>query len=653
MKNTTIPTIFVTLAAVLPASAQVTYDTIASGAEYSDPQINSRGDIAYISDTGSVTSAWRLTAGSTTPQLLAASGTTTSPFRGYRDFSSLADGADYRVVIESLRDLDLGEDGNAAFVTDFVIEPEGVEYEINQYNNSAIWVTGDGTIIDRTSPDEAPHVQCWLVSLENMRAYHFIENGEQVFGADDNDFRYDEFGAPVVGSDGQVTFKATGRDWRVITPPDTFGNVYLDGTWIYRRPSVTDPFDPEIFMGRPPFLAVDGAIAAGTTGTLASTTATPAPDAGDGIVSASIEGTSPLEADGLWKGSGGALTPVAIAGNSASVSDGNYFQFGQPSNAASGNAAFWAELTSGETILIQRSGGIFAAAFAGSQAPGFTGSETISSLGDPSINATGTAAFTAQVDGIPTVYVGSTPSALRLVARGGEAAIGISGAFFENFGAPRINELGQVAFPAKFRRADGSLAFGVWAMDTNGDLLRIAHAGGTLTGKIVAGIALSDFSNAGQMVLNTTFTDGSDALIRASIEPVSVEDFATWAAANIPSSSDRAPLDDPDSDGVANLAEFAAGTDPTAPDQGPAPEIILVLTPAGDTVIEATFPILLPSAGVDFEVEVSADLNSWTDDVEIISATLAGGGMQEVVARELPAPSGNTGRCFIRITLSN
>ena len=652
MKNTTIP-ILAALSAALPVSAQVTFDTIASGADFADPRINSRGDVAYISDTGGTTSAWRLLAGSSTPQLLAASGTTTSPFRGYGDFSSLADGADYRVVIETVRELDLGEDGNAAFITDFVIEPEGDEFEINQYNDSAIWVTGDGTIIDRTSPDEAPHVQCWLVSLENMRAYHFIENGEQVFGADGNDFRYDEFGAPVVGSDGQVTFNATGRDWRVVTPPDTFGNVFLNGTWIYRRPSAAEPFDPEIFMGRPPFLAVGGATAAGTTGTLVATTATPAPDAGDGIVSASLEGTSALEADGLWTGLGGVLTPVAIAGNSAPVSSGDYFQFGQPSNVASGNAAFWAELTSGETILIQRAGGIFAAALEGSQAPGFTGGETISSLGDPSMNSTGTAAFTAEVDGEPAVYVGSTPASLRLVARAGETAIGISGALFENFGAPRINALGQVAFPAKFRRADGSLAFGIWAMDTNGDMLHVAHEGDTLTGKTVAGITLSDFSNAGQLVLDTTFTDGSDALVRATIQPAAIENYAAWAEANIPDAANRAPLDDPDSDGIANLTEFASGSDPMDPDGENAPEIVLVQLPTGEPVIEATFKTLLPAAGVDFEIEVSADLDSWSNDVEVVSATLAGGGMQEIVAREIPGSDGNTGRCFLRITLSD
>ncbi len=652
MKKTTVPT-FLALAAALPASAQVTYETITSGAEYSDAQINSRGDIAYISETTDNSSAWRLSAGSATPQLLATSGTTTSPFRGYQNFSSLADGADYRVIIESVRDLDLGEDGNAAFITDFVNEPAGDQYRIRDYNDSAIWVTGDGTIIDRSSPEEAPHLQCWLVCLENMRTYHFIENGVQVFGSDGNDFRYYELGAPVVGTNGQVTFNAVGRDWRIVTPPDVFGNVFIQGTWIYRRPSPGNTFDPERFMGRPPFVAVSGATASGTSGTLVSPSTTPAPDSGDGIVSSSLEGTTALEADGLWTASGGNLTPLAIAGNSAPASEGTYYEFGLPSNAASGNAAFWAGLTDSEAIFIKRSGDIFTTVVTGAPAPGFTGGATISSLGDPAINAIGTATFTARVGDIPAVYVGSTPSALRLVARAGETAIGISGALFENFGAPRINALGQVAFPAKFRRADGSRAFGVWAMDTNGDLLSIAHAGGSLTGKTVADLALSDFSNSGQMIINTTFTDDSNALVRASIQPASIDDFATWAAVNIPSTSERAPLDDPDQDGIANLAEFAAGTDPTTPNIGNAPEIVLLQTPTNGTLIEASFPTRLPAAGINFEVEVSADLTNWTDDVEIISATLTGGGMQEIVARETIGSARNTGRCFLRVTLSD
>ena len=141
--------LFCLLAIALPATAQVSYDTIASGDGYSSAKINSRGDIAYLatSSTGA-TSAWRLPTGSSTAQKLAASGDSTSPFRTYGiNYSSLDNGASYRVEIAEIRDPDLGEDGNVAFVTDFVIEPDGDEYRIRSYNNSAIWVTGDGTIL--------------------------------------------------------------------------------------------------------------------------------------------------------------------------------------------------------------------------------------------------------------------------------------------------------------------------------------------------------------------------------------------------------------------------------------------------------------------------------------------------------------------------
>ena len=152
------------------------------------------------------------------------------------------------------------------------------------------------------------------------------------------------------------------------------------------------------------------------------------------------------------------------------------------------------------------------------------------------------------------------------------------------------------------------------------------------------------------MVLDATFTDDSQALIRATIQPASIENYAAWAAANIPNASDRDALDDPDNDGVANLAEFAAGTDPMEAGGENAPDIILLETANGQPVLEATFSTPLPSTGVTFEVQVSKDLITWTDDIEIVSATLTGGGMQEVVAREIP--SGNTNRCYLRVSLS-
>ena len=65
---------------------------------------------------------------------------------------------------------------------------------------------------------------------------------------------------------------------------------------------------------------------------------------------------------------------------------------------------------------------------------------------------------------------------IALIARGGNPAPGVTGAYFESFNYLSVNDLGQAAFRAFL--SDGS--YGLWATDLNGTLQLIAHRGDTI-----------------------------------------------------------------------------------------------------------------------------------------------------------------------------
>ncbi len=71
------------------------------------------------------------------------------------------------------------------------------------------------------------------------------------------------------------------------------------------------------------------------------------------------------------------------------------------------------------------------------------------------------------------------------------------------------------------------------------------------------------------------------------------------------------PLDDPDADGQSNLAEFTFGTDPLSGNTAAGlPLTPLAINPDGTTTVEVLLAAGRPT-GVQIDLEVSADLQTW------------------------------------------
>ena len=97
--------------------------------------------------------------------------------------------------------------------------------------------------------------------------------------------------------------------------------------------------------------------------------------------------------------------------------------------------------------------------------------------------------------------------------------------------------------------------------------------------------------------------------------PLSVVDaapfFNDWAATNLVSvPSQSGPLDDPDNDGAANLAEFAFGTDPLT-GNGLGPAILPSFTGANGFYGVELLELEGHQLGVQIDVDAAADLNHW------------------------------------------
>jgi len=88
-------------------------------------------------------------------------------------------------------------------------------------------------------------------------------------------------------------------------------------------------------------------------------------------------------------------------------------------------------------------------------------------------------------------------------------------------------------------------------------------------------------------------------------EPPVGQTYEDWAAANITGGAAAAKTDDPDNDGLVNLAEFALGTNPTVYDS----EAISVLAD-GRSVSYTTASGI---TGVSATLQTSADLVTWVD----------------------------------------
>jgi hypothetical protein len=245
-----------------------------------------------------------------------------------------------------------------------------------------------------------------------------------------------------------------------------------------------------------------------------------------------LQGTSGGNTDsqGIFRGSGGALTQIARAGQTAPDGNGIFIPgnfLGNVQLNDSGQAAFWLELTgtSGGTkddsgIFLGDGGPITQIAREGDIAP--DGDGHLEAFWYPALNNAGEVAFTAGISGTKGglrdgegVFSGAGRR-LTQIARTGQNAPDGNGAysFFEL--APELTDAGHVAFRAGLNGTSGGSNDNVGLFFYNGvELQEVARTGQALGGSIINGLSLSNdaINEHGQVAYRAHLLNGKEAVV--------------------------------------------------------------------------------------------------------------------------------------------
>ncbi|MBE3100271.1 MAG: PEP-CTERM sorting domain-containing protein [Planctomycetes bacterium] len=293
--------------------------------------------------------------------------------------------------------------------------------------------------------------------------------------------------SPALNASGQAAF------WAALTGT-TDGSNY----GIFRGSS-----------GTPTAIARDKWAAPGTGGgTFSSTFSDPALNAsGQAAFQAGLTGTSDGSTGGIFRGDGSTTTAIAREKWAAPGTGGGTFAYlSYPALNASGQAAFYAELTGtsdGSSVGLFRGDGSTTVAIAREKwaAPG-TGGGTFWYFSSAALNASGQAAFYASLTGTSD---GSTQgifrgdgSTLTAIARQKWAAPGTGGGTFSSFGSPALNASGQAAFYADLTGTAGGTAdnVGIFLADEQERIVAV-RKGDALEGSTVTAVGILGGLDAG------------------------------------------------------------------------------------------------------------------------------------------------------------
>jgi hypothetical protein len=654
---------------------------------FENAKINAAGDLVFSGrllqgqagvGTSNDAGIWRQRSGQAMEKV-ARTGDTTSPFNtwGGDNSSNPPQAGQTPVVFRSLGEPAIGADGNVAYASRFVLNGASV-YD---WQDGGLWVTGEGTV---TRPGEGTSAECWLVCRSGIEAFiGYAGSGNQTKTVNGESYGHRIFDTPHVGPSGTVTFSGLVIDWREIAP-DEWREYRLEGLWVYERPAPGGGFDPAHDMSEPPFVAVEEVAAPGGSGAVFEEVQGGGSSSGvlaqfGGGLKTGQGGVTELTRDGLWRSVGGTTMAVATGGSSAPGTTGDFYRFGLPAMNASANSAFWASLLLPgspslpppvrEGVWLNRSGVMEPLALEGGAAPG-VGGAMFSMFYDPILNEDGTAAFLAELaesagsvdeSNDKGIWRGGLADRLQLVVRSGGVPPGVPGAQFKAFSSPRLNRLGQLAFTAALERGSGGVTassdHGCWAMGVDGQLQLVLRKGdifavGPGDMRTIVSMRLSDFSDGGMLLFWLGFADGSSGLVRATLPAPSILSYDQWAIDMIPDPAKRGKTLDLEGDGLSNFFEFAFGRNPLVFDSEGAPTLALLTVPGGaggvSALLTATFERRIGGAAVDYETQVSSDLDTWTVVDEIVDVELTGDGMQRVTVRDMATAAGERRR-FIRV----
>jgi hypothetical protein len=177
--------------------------------------------------------------------------------------------------------------------------------------------------------------------------------------------------------------------------------------------------------------------------------------------------------DGIFAGPPGSLQTVVLSGSPAPAG-GTYNGLSPPNINASGQVVFSPGLTGGSSsggIFVGNPGSILAAALLGAAAPG---GGAYSGFLQPVLNASGQVAFFADLTGGSSGIFAGNPGSMQAVARQGGPAPG-GGTYFGFFNSSSlvVNASGQVAFDAWVNSSTTQCIF----MGTAGSVQAVAKTG--------------------------------------------------------------------------------------------------------------------------------------------------------------------------------
>ncbi len=452
----------------------------------------------------------------------------------------------------------IGADGNVAFRAAMETGVGGV----TTFDNEGIWagpigglhLAARGNSIAAGVTDGSRYVQSFHGLLTNGGNVFFddsLDGNSVTSNNSDAIWAGQPLSLGLVARRGdQATGMPTGTTWGINAESFAPAAINSSGEVVFASPC--KPSGDGLWSGTPGALSIDAAIGQTAPGTgggqFSAMNGATIDDSGKiaftGTLTDGVGGATSANDSGIWAGTGGSLSLVVRAGDSApDMPVGTNFsviggvrmnRHGQmlvtasvqgPGITSPNQYGFW----------IGTPGSFHSVVNIGDQAPGVPTGETFSGFWWNSVGNGGHVVFGADLasgNGDQGLWSG-LPGDLHLVAHRGETAPGSGGQPFYSFTYPSIGGNGAVAFAA-YLGDSASVLDGIWAADAQGNLNAVAVVGQPFqvaVGDIrtVAGVDFPDeletgnaVSDDGTLVFHAWFTDGSSGIFTAQVpEPAS------------------------------------------------------------------------------------------------------------------------------------
>ncbi len=287
----------------------------------------------------------------------------------------------------------------------------------------------------------------------------------------------------------------------------------------------------------------------------------------------------------------------------------------------------------------------------------------VTDLSEPVATINGSIAFVATLE---SQDGGRRQSVWRKLAAGvaprplaieGEQVPGSAeGVTYRSFGAPMINQIGQVVFSASLNHGSGINSqndFAFFLGEPNRVVRRVIGEGdffffGFLDVQRITSLSLSEMNEQGDMALTIKAEGGQSALVKIGVPTTNLPSYGDWALAAFTNSENRGRNFDPDGDGIPNLLEYAYGTDPLDSLSSDLPEM-RILEEEGVRTLALEFNQITSESDVEYIVEFSSDLTNWIISTNSVSLETRGDQIDRRLTSGVANPT--SARQFVRIRI--